>query len=546
MSVILYNTMTRKKEELKPRDPNKIGIYVCGPTTYNLIHLGNARPMVFFDTVRRYLEYKGFEVFYVQNFTDIDDKIIQKAREKYVQPHELAEKYIEEFFCDASALKVRKADLHPRVSEHIPDILQVIQSLIEKGFAYQAGGNVYYDVSKFKSYGKLSGRSPDEMRAGARVEVDHLKGDPLDFVLWKAAKEGEPSWPSPWGDGRPGWHIECSTMSVKYLGAGFDIHGGGLDLIFPHHENEIAQAEAYLGSTFVNYWLHNGFITVNKEKMSKSLGNFFLVREILKTYPGDLIRFYLLSTHYRHPLDFDEQKLQDSLKGLKRLQNAYHLLKATRQQLEKESEPAVTSASIIPEMEEYLKKARQSFQEAMDNDLNTALAISSLFDFCRESNSLLNRNSGRFSPEDLPVLRKAEELLKELGGTVLGILEEEREENQEEVISGKMMVMDDLVELVLRIREDARRRKEYAKADLLRQLLVKEGIILQDNPQGTRWQKTSPGANIKPLLKAVLDFRGQMRKQRDWEMSDKIRVEFQKMGLELEDTAAGTRIKTQH
>ena len=294
-------------------------MYVCGPTTYNYIHLGNARPLVVFDTVRRYLKYRGFDVMYAQNFTDVDDKIINRAREEGVEAHELAERYIGEYFKDAEALHVKQADLHPRVSQHIPEIIEVIAALVAKGHAYVRDGDVFFAVRSFADYGKLSGRSLDDILSGARVEVDTRKEEPYDFALWKSAKPGEPSWKSPWGMGRPGWHIECSVMSTKYLGSTLDIHVGGSDLIFPHHENEIAQSEAYSGQPFVRYWLHNGFITVNKEKMSKSLGNFFIVRDILEKYSGNVVRLYLLSTHYRNPLDFDDTKLEEAGKALERI-----------------------------------------------------------------------------------------------------------------------------------------------------------------------------------------------------------------------------------
>lgn len=304
-----YNTQKRQKEELIPAEPNKVKMYVCGPTTYNFIHLGNARPLVVFDVVRRYLAYRGYEVTYVQNFTDVDDKIINRAREEGDEPLTLAARYIQEYFKDADALGVMRADLHPRVSEHIPEIIEMVETLIRKNHAYVVDGDVYFRVSSFDQYGKLSGRSLEDMLSGARVEIDERKESPVDFALWKKAKPGEPSWESPWGPGRPGWHIECSAMSMKYLGATFDIHGGGADLVFPHHENELAQSEAYSGQPFARYWLHNGFITVNKEKMSKSLGNFFIVRDILDQYPAPVVRFYLLATHYRSPLDFDDTKL---------------------------------------------------------------------------------------------------------------------------------------------------------------------------------------------------------------------------------------------
>ena len=329
MPVKIFNSLTKKKEDLITREPGKVSMYVCGPTTYNYIHLGNARPLVVFDTIRRYLKYRGYQVTYIQNFTDIDDKIINRAREEGETPQKIAEKYIRAYFEDADALHVLRADVHPKVTEHIDEIISMVQGIIDKGLAYEVNGNVYFDVRKFSGYGRLSGRELDDMKAGARVDVDEGKHDPLDFALWKAAKPGEPSWTSPWGNGRPGWHIECSAMSLKYLGPGFDIHGGGADLIFPHHENEIAQTEAYTGQPFVRYWLHNGFITVNEEKMSKSLGNFFLVRDILAKFSPDVVRFYLLSTHYRNPLDFDDEKLHVAEKSLERIRTSFRLAEST-------------------------------------------------------------------------------------------------------------------------------------------------------------------------------------------------------------------------
>ncbi|MDA8228900.1 MAG: cysteine--tRNA ligase, partial [Desulfitobacterium hafniense] len=304
MSLKLYNTMTRQKEKFQPRESGKVAMYACGPTTYNFFHAGNARMLVVFDMIRRYLMYKGYEVLYVQNFTDVDDKIIQRAQEEGMDPLKLAQKYINEYFKDAQALNILPATIHPKATEHIPEMIAIIEELIDKNLAYEVDGDVYFAVNAFSGYGKLSGRSLEDMQAGARIEVDERKRFPMDFALWKKAKAGEPAWESPWGIGRPGWHIECTAMSLKYLGQGFDIHGGGGDLVFPHHENEIAQSEGYLGGkTFARYWMHNAFITVKQEKMSKSLGNFFTVREILEHFPGEVVRFYLLSTHYRSPLD---------------------------------------------------------------------------------------------------------------------------------------------------------------------------------------------------------------------------------------------------
>jgi len=490
MKLRVFNTLSRKKEDFIPRNEKEVAMYVCGPTTYNYIHLGNARPMVVFDTIRRYLEYSGYKVTYVQNFTDIDDKIINRAREEKVDSLELAEKYITEYFEDACRLNVREADVHPRVTEHMDIIIEMIKILIDKGHAYEVGGNVYFDVLSFKSYGKLSGRSLDEMKAGARVEVDEKKRHPLDFALWKISKEGEPGWESPWGRGRPGWHIECSAMSLKYLGMGFDIHGGGYDLVFPHHENEIAQAEAYAsGEPFVRYWLHNGFITVNEEKMSKSLGNFFLVRDILKKFPGDVVRFFLLSTHYRSPLDFDDQKLAVSARGLDRIKSTVAALDEILEQERVSAEsPSKKWDSQQKELAEAIENARLKFEEAMNDDFNTALAIASIFDFCREVNTYLNSFQGE-KIEDLELIKSARNLFTDLCENVLGILFPAESEAGDENVYFKLT--GELVNLLLEVREKARKNKDWATADFIRGELGKLGIEVKDTPKGPKWSFSS-------------------------------------------------------
>ncbi len=470
----VYNTLTRRKEEFVPREKNKVSIYVCGPTTYNYIHLGNARPLVFFDTVRRYFIYKGYDVHYIQNFTDIDDKIINRAKEENEDPLALSSRFVEEYYKDADALNVKRADVHPKVSEHLKEIIDMISTLIEKGYAYVIHGNVYYDVSKFEGYGKLSGRSLDDMQAGARVEVDGRKIDPMDFALWKAAKPGEPAWESPWGKGRPGWHIECSAMSLKYLGSEFDIHGGGYDLIFPHHENEIAQSEAATDRPFARYWMHNGFITVKEEKMSKSLGNFFLVREVLDKFPPELVRFYLLSTHYRNPLDFDHEKLDSCSRGLERIKTSIRLLYEAM-----DKGPSIEGENSIDPRLNHLKEA---FDSAMSDDFNTALAISVLFDLAKEVNSCL-----RESNYTLSELERAKELFHSFNG-VLGIF---KEDAAGKLQLGKGATRDDLsdklIQLVLEIRQDARKNKDFATADKIRDSLKDMGIIVEDTPEGPRW-----------------------------------------------------------
>ncbi|MEW5954209.1 MAG: cysteine--tRNA ligase [Bacillota bacterium] len=477
----IYNTLTGRKESFSPREEGRAAIYVCGPTTYNFIHLGNARPLVFFDTVRRYLQYRGFDVFYVQNFTDIDDKIINRAREEGEDPLALAEKYIREYFKDADALNVRRADVHPKVSEHLEEIVDLVSMLIDKGYAYVVEGDVYFNIRSFPGYGKLSGRTFEDMQAGARVDVDPRKQDPMDFALWKAAKDGEPAWGSPWGPGRPGWHIECSAMSQKYLGANFDIHGGGYDLVFPHHENEIAQSEAATGQPFVRYWMHNGFITVDQEKMSKSLGNFFLVREILAKYPPELVRFFLLSTHYRSPLDFDDEKLIATGRGLERIKTCLRLM---QEALAPGPEAGAPDAAFLARLEEI----KEAFIKAMDDDFNTALAISAVFDLTREVNSFLNSRAS--SAGGRAGLVKAMDVFRAFN-EVLGIFKVDRNGNllidDREV--GEASLVNGLIELIIKIRQDARGRKDWASADAIRDGLKELGIILEDTPRGVRWKK---------------------------------------------------------
>ena len=399
----VYNTMDGHKVEFVPRDAGKVSMYVCGPTVYNYIHLGNARPIVVFDTIRRYFKYAGYDVTYVQNFTDVDDKIINRAQEEQSTASAVAEKYIAAYFEDVRALNVLKADVHPRVTEHMPQIIALVEQLLARGAAYEVNGDVYFAVENFQDYGKLSGRDLEDMLAGARVRVGEQKRNPMDFALWKAAKPGEPSWQSPWGEGRPGWHIECSVMSKEYLGDNFDIHGGGADLIFPHHENEIAQAEAASGCTFARYWLHNGFITVNDEKMSKSLGNFFLLREILEKFPGDVVRFYLLNTHYRSPIDFDDEKLQIAAKSLGRIRNAYLLLQELAEQ------PEASDASADAAMRRATETLRCCFAEAMDDDFNTALAIAAIFDYTKAINTYARQAEAATLADGLQLMEALDE-----------------------------------------------------------------------------------------------------------------------------------------
>lgn len=474
MSLKLFNTMSHQKEEFKPRDSGKVAMYTCGPTVYNYVHVGNGRMLVVFDMVRRYLMYKGYDVTFVQNFTDVDDKIIKRGLEEGVDPLVLSQKYIEEYFKDARALHVLPATVHPKATEHIPEMLEIIQGLITKGLAYEVDGDVYFAVDKFPHYGKLSGRSLEDMQAGARVDVDDRKNNPMDFALWKKAKPGEPSWKSPWGEGRPGWHIECTAMSLKYLGAGFDIHGGGGDLVFPHHENEIAQSEGYLdGKPFVRYWMHNAFLTFNQQKMSKSLGNFFTVREVLEHFSGEVVRFYLLSTHYRSPLDFDDENLRMAQKSLERLQTSVRL---ANEALAKNS-PVEVKAELNEELLKAAEKARQDFEAAMDDDFNSALAYASLFELGKTMNAHLQAY-----PFATAGLAKAREVLLELAG-VLGF-DLEHPESQDVEQDEKLA---QIMEILLSVRLKARQKKDWEMADFIRDQLKDVGIVLEDTPQGARW-----------------------------------------------------------
>ncbi len=459
----IYNTMTNKKEEFVPIDPNEIKIYVCGPTVYNFIHIGNARPFVVFDTLRKYLEHKGKKVSFVQNFTDVDDKIINRSIEEGISASEVSEKYIAEYFKDVKELNIEPATVHPKVSENITEIINFVQTLIDKGYAYVVDGDVYYSTRKFQGYGKLSGQNIDDLEAGARISVDERKKDPLDFALWKARKiQGEPAWESPWGMGRPGWHIECSAMSNKYLGESIDIHAGGMDLAFPHHENEIAQTEAYTGKPFATYWMHNGYITIDNEKMSKSKGNFFTVRDILKKYSGEELRYFLLSGHYRSPINFSEDLMIQSRNALGRINNALNNL----QHLVKNGAEKMTDAEkeILAKLDVY----RVKFDEAMEDDLNTADAISAIFELVRDINTEVKDGSSKEFAE------ACFEMIQELG-SVLGIIKAEEE-------SGISQEILDLVEE----RQVARKSKNFARADEIRDILKAQGFAVEDTPQGPR------------------------------------------------------------
>lgn len=465
MSIKIYNTLTRKKETFKPLEENKVKMYVCGPTVYNYIHIGNARPAIVFDTVRRYFEYKDFEVDYVLNFTDVDDKIINAAKELEEEVPEVAERFINAYLEDVGALGVKKATHHPRVMNTMDEIIDFVKVLIEKDHAYEAGGDVYFRPRGFEGYGKLSHQSVDELRAGARIQVGEKKEDPLDFALWKKAKDGEIAWESPWGEGRPGWHIECSAMVKKYLGDTIDIHAGGQDLTFPHHENEIAQSEAMTGKTFANYWMHNGYINIDNEKMSKSLGNFVLTRELIAQHDPRVLRFFMLSVHYRHPINFTEELLESAKNSLNRIETAYH-------NLEHRKETSLDLANNEEEWVEKIANLNLQFELEMDDDFNTANAISVLFDLAKEANIYLNE------PQTSTIVIEAfQESIADLL-EVLGIS-----------IQAEAELLDEEIEALIEERNTARTNRDFARADEIRDILKDQEIILEDTAQGVRWKR---------------------------------------------------------
>lgn len=480
MSIKVYNTLTKQKEEFVPIHTGKANIYVCGVTPYNHPHVGNARPFVTWDVIRRFLEHEGYDVTHVQNFTDVDDKIINTANKEGVQWYDICNRYIDSYFEVMDKLNVRRAHVYPRVSEHIDDIIKTVQCLIDNGYGYVVDGDVFYSVEKFKYYGQLSGRNIEDMMAGARVDVDDRKHNPMDFALWKSAKPGEPAWESPWGPGRPGWHIECSTMSMKYLGETFDFHGGGSDLIFPHHENEIAQSEGCTGiHPFVHYWLHNGFITVNEEKMSKSLDNFFMVIDILEHYDPETLRFFIVSTHYRSPLDFSDARLTEAQKSLARLRQAQETLGELSEMLS--AGPTAESLAL----REKVKELREAFMEAMRDDFNTALAISHMFALAKEINIYHKAVVDAGIKPDGKLVAMFSDVFAETC-SIIGVLEKTAAPAAEEAGDSKEA---ELVEMLIAMRQDARKNKNYALADELRNKLNEIGIVLQDTPQGVKWSK---------------------------------------------------------
>jgi cysteinyl-tRNA synthetase len=495
MDIRIYNTMTRKKEELVPREDGKITMYVCGPTVYNYVHIGNARTFLNFDLVRRYLEFRGYDVTFVQNITDVDDKIINKANEEGVTPEALATDYRDAFERDMAALGVEPPDIAPRATDHIEEMLEVIKCLVDKGFAYESEGDVYFEVDKFEGYGKLSGRALDEQQhtPGLGAEADRKRG-PWDFALWKAAKPGEPSWDSPWGPGRPGWHIECSTMSMKYLGEGFDIHGGGLDLVFPHHENEIAQAEACSGTQFVRYWMHSGMLNIDLEKMSKSLGNIKSLREVLAEHDAQTVRLLMLGTHYRSPLNFSDDSLDDAKASLVRIENCrFNLGDAVRRTADWHASMVRTEAETG--LMQFLNDAEASFREHMDDDFNSAAALGVLFEVVRETNTYVVDIASMKTPCAKLVLLESQRVLDDMCSGLglfqsapVAAAEEEEARLEGTGGAGRGPTRDELIELLLRVRKAAREMKNFELADRIRDGLAALGVRVEDVRDGYRWR----------------------------------------------------------
>ena len=480
-----YNTMSNKIEEFETIEKGKVKMYVCGPTVYNYIHLGNARPIIVFDTLARYFKYRGYDITYIQNFTDVDDKIIKRANEEGISVKEVTEKYIKGFFEDIESLNISDDIVRPKVTENMPEIIEIIKKLIDEDFAYEKDGNVFFEVKKFEEYGSLSNQKIDELEIGARVDIMEEKNNPLDFALWKRKKEGEPYWDSPWGQGRPGWHIECSAMAKKYLGDTFDIHGGGQDLVFPHHENEIAQSRCAYHGNFANYWLHNGFIQVNGDKMSKSLGNFFLLREILGKFPGNVVRLFILGTHYRKPINFSMDNMEDSRKTLKNIvtsmNNFSEIIEKFSGKGSHEGEVSDnTGNNGINEFKEKVNELDKKFMEAMDEDMNTPQALAVIFDQIKETKKFsVNISNG----EEAEALNYSYNSLRKKLEEVLGIVLFMEEENKNFKNNDKLT--GNLIELLIKLRADARKEKNFKLSDEIRDNLKELGIEIQDNKDGT-------------------------------------------------------------
>jgi len=480
MGIKIYNTFTSQKEDFIPLEPDRVGFYLCGPTVYDYFHLGNARPFIVFDVYRRFLIYRGFQVKYVMNVTDVDDKIINRAQKEGVSVAEIAARYTQAFFEDMEKLGIHRADVHPKATEHIPEMIELIQKLLEKGYAYKIGGDVYFQVEKFRKYGRLSGKNLEELKAGARVEVDERKRNPLDFALWKAAKAGEPCWESPWGKGRPGWHIECSAMSMKYLGETFDIHAGGEDLIFPHHENEIAQSCAATSKKFARYWMHNGFLNIQGEKMSKSLGNFLIAREVVKRHRPEVIRLFFLQKHYRSPINYTEEILRQTANALDRLQNTLQNIEYYLKDSPQGTDVAHDQIQQGSEFSRLVQYSKREFIKAMEDDFNSAAAIGKIFEMAKEANRIMEK--GELSKVDQFALADFRRMLLEYD-QFLGILP-----GKDGLKKGEGDE-DALVALLVQVREELRKKKEWSLADRIRNKLKELGYIIEDRREGSVWYK---------------------------------------------------------
>jgi cysteinyl-tRNA synthetase len=489
MSLVIYNSFSGKKEEFVPADPGHVKFYVCGMTVYDHSHVGHARSVIVFDVIYRYLVSLGYDITYVRNYTDIDDKIINKANAEQKDWKEIAQKYIASFKEDMTSLRVLPPTIEPKATDHISDMILYIEKLLERGYAYQVGGSVYFSVRKYEGYGKLSGRSLEEMIAGARIDIDERKMDPLDFALWKESKPNEPSWDCPWGKGRPGWHIECSAMSTKYLGNPFDFHGGGKDLIFPHHENERAQTECATGKKFVNYWVHNGFVTMQREKMSKSIGNILTIKDFLKKYHPEVLRLFFLSTHYRNPIDYTEQSLENAQGALQRLYFTLQRLRETTKEAsvaDKQTNDRSNDQGNNQSGNDEIQEVERRFHEAMSDDYNTALALSALFDLSR----VLNRMIDERDESSRPALAQGERLFASIGSNLGLLTEESTAFGLSETVRhlGRMGMDDAAVQKAIEDRAEARKRKDYKRADEIRDMLAEKGIVLLDTPSGTTWR----------------------------------------------------------
>ena len=538
----LYNTMTNKIEEFKTIEENKVKMYVCGPTVYNYIHLGNARPIVVFDTLARYFKYKGMEVNYVQNFTDVDDKIINKSMEEGTSASEVSEKYIKCFFEDINRLNILESVKRPKVTENMAEIIEIIQKLIDNGFAYEKDGDVYFEVKKYKDYGKLSNQKIEELELGARIDVSEIKKNPMDFALWKKKKkEGEPFWESPWGQGRPGWHIECSAMAKKYLGDTFDIHGGGQDLVFPHHENEIAQSKCAYHGNFANYWLHNGFIQINGDKMSKSLGNFFLLREILEKFSGNVVRLFILSTHYRKPINFSFENMEDTKKALQNIVKSMNKFEAIIGKYKNEKTVEITNLDFSQKIDEFDKK----FEDAMDEDMNTPQALATIFDQIKKTNKFISTNEDEVSTIYYEI-KKSYDSLKRKIENVFGIaIETENKQIKQNIIyiTKKLKFDEDMMKRIVELKKESKTAKSKTSKELvesIKNFRIRIKLIELVEKLNTNKKLILKTKTNKELIELLIKLRSEARSEKNFKLSDEIRDELKVLGVEIKDNRDGT------